>query len=171
MINWAKTVATMVLYSLLAALVFMLITWSVIWCQSTLVLQDRLSDLVTIVSEENCLSADGAGLSETGLGTYEKLLEQSQTSWLRFRTQTGKDPEDGQVKNYGDGLAYFVGQGDKTYYSYFDAPQRGSPIQVKVQGEMTLPVLIAPFGGDRMEIHVSLEKSYTTMGLKFYKDK
>lgn len=165
--NFYKKVAVMFLYSIIGVLVFMLITWGVIIVHSNNIVQDRLSDLVVIASEENCLSADGESGS-TALAQYNKLLEASETPWLTFKTVSEK-----QVSTNAE-RSYYVGptnESSRGYYSYIDAPQKGEAIKVKLTGYISLPVLYNPTGSGMRSVEIEITKTYTTMGLRFFKDK
>lgn len=173
-VKWAGAVAKIILCSILAAIAFMLITWGILFVQSSNIVSDRLSDLVYIVSEENCLSEDGTQPKSSSLGVYENLLQTSETSWLKFETSI----YDGASKNSAD-YAYFVGSPTNTtkwYLGYEAAPQRGTAIKVTVKGVLHLPFFVR-FGGKTgsndggLSINVPIEKSFVTMGMKYYKDK
>lgn len=168
--NFYKKVAYMFLWSILGVIIFMLVTWAVFWVNGNNLIQDRLSDLVLIASEENCLSNDAAGRGiPTGLTMYEDLLEASETDWLKFNTT-----QDTGVTMNDDDFAYFVGDRNNPnnrYYSYIDAPQKGSIIKVKVTGVLFLPILVNPRGDMPIQIEVPITKEYVTIGLKFFKDK
>ena len=156
-INWPKFVAKMVLYALLAAMVFMVIVWAVVLIQSNNSMQNLLDDLVLIVSEENCLSTDGGSNSTAAM--FARNLEASETSWLTF------DTEGGTAVSVTDLVT------GRSCNSYINAPQRGAKIKCKLTGTVTLPVVIAPFGQNRLVITVPFEKEYNTMALKYFKDK
>lgn len=184
------------LYALLATMAAMLIFWGVIWFQTSNIVQTRLSDMMVIVSEENCLPSEGGIYSSRS--TFNELLKRSETSWLVFNTT---------ASSYENGLSYFVGDEStgQTYFNYIDAPQRGSAIDLKIRGYMYLPLLVSvgldrfavtedytytgetlvenangialvrrilPNGKPRvLEIRVPIEKEYVAMGLRFFKDK
>lgn len=145
-----------------------MITWGFIWHNADSLVQDRLSELVLVASEENCLSLDGTDESETAMATYDRLLKASESSWLTFKTHTIDDESLGS-----DELSYYVGSvdEDKTYFNYVDAPQKGEPIKVELTGYLDLPVFFAPNDQERISLHFKIKKSYVTMGLKFFKDK
>ncbi len=167
-VNWAKNVVYIIFWSFIGTMIFLVITWGFIWVNSNNLVQDRLSELVLIASEENCLSLDGTEESETGMGTYDNLLKASETSWLTFKTHT-IDHE----SLSSDELSYSVGDihGTKKYFNYVDAPQKGEPIRVELVGYLELPVFFAPNGEQRLSLKYEIKKSYVTMGLKFFKDK
>ncbi len=161
-----KKVAFVVLWSIIGITVFMLATWAIFWVNGNNLVQDRLADLVVIVSEENCLANDG---TNTALGMYEDLLEASETDWLKFKTNKGDSVP---LTNKAE-LAYFVGNNaeSKSYYSYIDAPQKGSIIKVKVTGELNLPLFFNPSGSGSITLKIPITKTYVTLGLKYFKDK
>lgn len=154
-----KKIAFMFLWAIISTLVFMLITWGVFWVNANNIVQDRLSELVIIVSEENCLSNDG---TNTPMEMYNNLLEASETSWLEFDTNLAS-PQ----------LSYKVSDltGTNKYYSYVTAPQKGSIIRVELTGYLKLPLFFNPNGSGSTIFTVPIRKSYITMGMRFYKDK
>lgn len=155
--NWPKFVAKTILYSLIIAIVFMVIVWAVVLIQSNNTMQNMLDDLVLIVSEENCLSEDGSPNSTADL--FAAALEQSETSWLTFDTEHGKAV---RVTTISSG---------REANSYLTAPQRGAKLRCELHGTVQLPVLVAPGGQDRLSITVPFDKAYDTMALKYFKDK
>lgn len=165
--NFYKKVAFMFLYSIIGVLVFMIVSWGVIIVHSNNIVQDRLSDLVVIASEENCLSADGEAGS-TALSQYNKLLKASETPWLTFKTVSEKQASTNMERSYYVGSP--TGSG-KEYYSYIDAPQKGEAIKVELTGYISLPVLYNPTGTGMKSVEIEITKTYTTMGLRFFKDK
>jgi len=154
-----KKVAYMFLWTIIATLAFMLITWGVFWVNANNIVQDRLSELVIMVSEENCLSNDG---TDTPMDMYNELLKASETSWLEFDTNLNSPNLSYKVTNK---------TGTKKYFSYVDAPQKGSIIKVELTGYLKLPLFFNPNGSGSIIITVPIKKSYVTMGMKFYKDK
>ena len=164
--DWPKVVAKMVLYALILTMIFMVVVWAVVLIQSNNQMQNLLADLVQIVSDENCLSEEGGGSSTAAI--FEKALEDSETSWLTFKTRydTSPDPTDPNAV-----LVCEPGHPSTVYNSYVNAPQRGAHIHVELRGKVTLPVLIAPFGQERLKITVPYTKSFNTMALKYFKDK
>ena len=165
--DFYKKVALVFLYSIIGVLVFMIITWGVIFVHSNNIVQDRLSDLVVIVSEENCLSSDGE-FGKTALAKYNALLEASETPWLTFDTVTESQVNGNAARSYYVGSV--SGAGDE-YYSYVAAPQKGEAIKVELTGKLSLPVLYNPTGTGMRSVEVDITKTYTTMGLRFFKDK
>lgn len=165
-VDWPKIVAKMVLYALLLAMVFMVIVWAVVLIQSNNQMQNLLSDLVLIVSEENCLSEDGG--NDSTAAVFESALEESETAWLEFETRFDAVPDPDRESAI---LVCQRGNENVRYTSYATAPQRGGYIHVALRGYVTLPVIIAPFGQDRLEIEVPFEKQFDTMALKYFKDK
>ena len=166
--DFYKKVAYMFLYSIIGVLVFMIISWGVIIVHSNNIVQDRLSDLVVIASEENCLSADGT-VGSTSLAKYNDLLDASETYWLTFKTANEHQVASANVEK-----SYYVGPVSGTgteYYSYVDAPQKGEPIRVELTGYISLPVLYNPTGTGMRAVDIEITKTYTTMGLRFFKDK
>lgn len=156
-----KKIAYLLLWAIIATIVFMLITWGVFWINANNIVQDRLSELVLLVSEENCLSNDGAS-NATPMDMFNDLLEASETFWLEFDT------------NYwSSNLSYKVSDlsGAQKYYSYVTAPQKGSIIRVELTGYLKLPVLFDPNGNQAPIITVPIKKVYITMGMRYYKDK
>lgn len=167
-INWMKTVTYVIFWSIIGTLAFLVITWGFIWYNSSSIVQDRLSELVLVASEENCLSLDGTDVSKTQMRAFDELLEASETPWLTFKTHT--------IDNEplaSDELSYYVGNMDKTqtYFNYLDAPQKGEAMKVELTGYLDLPVFFAPNDEERISFRINLNKSYVTMGLKFFKDK
>ena len=165
--DFYKKVAFMFLYSIIGVLIFMVISWGVILVHSNNIVQDRLSDLVVIASEENCLSADGEAGS-TSLAKYNELLKASETYWLTFKTVNERAVSSNAEKSYYVGPV--SGSGTQ-YFSYIDAPQKGEPIRVELTGYISLPVLYNPTGTGMRSVDVEITKAYTTMGLRFFKDK
>lgn len=166
-VNWPKIVAKMVLNALLLAMVFMVIVWAVVLIQSNNQMQNLLSDLVLIVSEENCLSEEGGADSTAAM--FAMALEESETSWLTFETGAYDDnPHPGRPDAV---LVCQRGNPSVKYNSYATAPQRGGYIHVELRGTVDLPVIIAPFGQERLKIEVPFTKKFDTMGLKYFKDK
>jgi hypothetical protein len=155
--NWPKFVAKMVLYALIAAIIFMMIVWGVVMVQSNNIMTESMDDLVYLVSEENCLSKDG-GSSSTYTMFCERL-KASETSWLTFDVENDAAISVKDTSN------------NKDCFTYASAPQRGTMITCKLSATVTLPVMIAPMGQRRLSVTVSFEKVYTTMALKYYKDK
>ena len=154
-----KKIAYMFLWAILATLVFMLITWGVYWRNANNIVQDRLSELVIIVSEENCLSNDS---TDSPMKMYNNLLKASETNWLKFDTHLASSQ-----------LSYKISDltGTKKYYSYIDAPQKGSVIRVELTGYLELPLFFNPNGSGSTILTVPIKKTYITMGMRFYKDK
>lgn len=167
-VKWVSTVAKTILYSILLAICSLLVLFGVAFTQANTIVQDRLSDLVDLTSEDNCLSRDGIEIKNSAFGIYEQLLEDSQTSWIKFSTNS----KDGVVVDYDNGFSFYVGNTEgTTYYSYLTAPQRGKPIMVKVTGYLHIPMPFTFGTTDYPDIVVPITKQYTTMGTKFYKDK
>ena len=156
-----KKVALMFLWAIIGTLVFMLITWGVFWVNANNIVQDRLSELVIQVSEDNCLSNDGTS-GDTQMNMFDNLLKASETSWLEFRTHTA------------GAITYPLGSDDisykitdltksKGYYSYIDAPQKGSIIRVELTGYLKLPLFFNPNGSGSTILTIPITKTYVTM--------
>lgn len=156
-----KKVAYMFIWAIIATLAFMLITWGVYWVNANNLVQDRLSELVIIVSEENCLSNDG-NFTTSPMGTYNDLLKASETSWVKFDTSLASPNISYKVSNLSE---------THNYYSYITAPQKGSIIKVRLIGYLKLPLFFNPNGTGSTILTIPIEKSYVTMGMQFYKDK
>ena len=113
------------------------------------------------------MSADGEAGS-TALSQYNKLLKASETPWLTFKTVSEKQASTNMERSYYVGSP--TGSG-KEYYSYIDAPQKGEAIKVELTGFIFLPVLYNPTGTGMKSVEIEITKTYTTMGLRFFKDK
>lgn len=164
-----KKIAFMFLWAIIGTLVFMLITWGVFWVNANNIVQDRLAELVIQVSEDNCLSDDGT-TGDSQMNMFDDLLKASETSWLEFHTHTSGDPT---YPLGSDGISYQITDlaGSNGYYSYIDAPQKGSIIRVELTGYLKLPLFFNPNGSGSTIITIPITKTYVTMGMRFYKDK
>lgn len=159
--NSYKKVATVLLWAIISTIVFMLITWGIYWVNANNLVQDRLSELVIMVSEENCLSNDG-NLADSPMGMYNNLLKASETDWVKFETNLSSPDISYKVSNMNE---------TQTYYSYITAPQKGAVIKIKLKGYLRLPLIFNPKNTGRNYLIVPIEKTYVTMGMRFYKDK
>lgn len=192
-----KKVAKMFLFMIVITMIFTVIMWGVIIVNSNNLIESKLTELVIIVSDENCLS-DTGGVNST-LAIFNTYLESSETSWLKFNT-SGHNGDPGKRMDYrisaqapspiigkrsdiprNFDVSYYVGglNNSTPYFNYSDAPQRGEVIKVSLTGYVWLPLMMdtnnvgntVETGDNQLGVILPIRKVYNTMGLRFYKGK
>lgn len=179
---WAKRIA-----KFLTGLAIMFVVVDVICAVSTYIkcssiVSNRLNDLVRIVSQENCLEKN------TSFVSFQELLQTTveQNQYVLFSNNSQKLYYDGlALQGTGPNIlaksedytsfvdmnyAVYVGSDktDTTYYTYVTAPQRGEEIVCTIKAYASAPFFMFGFSG---RINIPIEKTYTTLGLKYYKGK
>lgn len=168
-----RRIAKILVIMVMGTIVFNVILFLYAYNSTVSLVESRLNDLTQIVATNNLLSQED--------GTYDsfiRLLAQSETQFSRFSNPTvsgilgsnstwGTPNDPSQIDRSFISVCDASGQ---TLYSYSHVVQRNRPITCTLKARVVCPMLFMSNMNIGTIRPIYVERSYTVIGQKFYKD-
>lgn len=168
-----RRIAKILVMMIIGTILFNVVLFLYAYNATVSLVESRLNDLTQIVATNNLLSKED--------GTYDSfvgLLAQSETKFTRFSNPTlsgilGTSAAWGNMNDPASIDRSFFSVTDasgQTLYDYSHVVQRNRPITCTIKARVVCPLLFMSGVNIGSVNPIVVERSYTVIGQKFYKD-